>query len=35
MKVVYMVGCLDTGIPRVEQTPPLELFQYRKDSKQI
>lgn len=31
MKVVYMVGCLDTGIPRVEQTHPLELFQYRKD----
>ena len=30
-----MVGCLDTGIPRVEQNPPLERFQYRKDSKQI
>jgi len=35
MKVVSMVGCLDTGIPRVEQTPPLELFQYRKDCKHI
>lgn len=35
MKVVYMVGCSHTGIPRVEQNFPLELFQYRKDSKQI